>query len=65
MARKTRKAGRHRKPDEARKDLYLRVRLTEAHDAEIKAAAEQAGISVSAWVVERLLRCARQEKAKP
>jgi hypothetical protein len=29
---------------------------------EIKAAAEHAGITLSAWVTERLLQCARQEK---
>jgi len=29
--------------------------------AEIQAAAARAGISLSAWVTERLLKCARQE----
>jgi hypothetical protein len=29
--------------------------------AEFKTAAQTAGISLSAWVVERLLKCARQE----
>ena len=55
---------KRRKSAEARKTVYLRVRITESHEEEIKAAAEAAGISVSAWVIERLLKCARQEAAK-
>src|SRR5688572_1425370 len=61
MAGKRRGAGRPAKPKGEQRTCYLRARLTEAQDAEIKAAADQAGISVSAWAVERLLRCARQE----
>jgi predicted HicB family RNase H-like nuclease len=52
---------KRRKPAEQRKTVYLRVRITEVHEKEIKAAAAKAGISVSAWVVERLLKAARQE----
>jgi predicted HicB family RNase H-like nuclease len=52
---------KRRKPANSRKESHLRVRLAEAHMAEIQAAAARAGISLSAWVTERLLRCARQE----
>lgn len=52
---------KRRKPDDERKTTYLRVRLTTAHETEIKAAATKAGISVSAWALERLLRDAREE----
>ena len=51
-----------RKPDNARKEAHLRVRIAAAHMKEIKAAAEHAGITLSSWVTERLLQCARQEK---
>ena len=37
------------------------MRVAESHMEAFKAAAERAGISLSAWVTERLLRCARQE----
>lgn len=47
-----------------KKSLFLRVRLSEAHDAEIKEAAERVGLSVSGWVTERLLAAARREKAE-
>ncbi len=53
-----------RKPAEARKEAHLRVRVSEAQMEEFKAAAEKAGISLSAWVTERLLRVARQENKK-
>lgn len=56
-----RMAIKRRKPSEVRKVAHLRVRLAESHMAEIQAAALKAGISVSAWVTERLLKCARQE----
>ena len=52
---------KRRKPAEARRSVYLRVRLTEEHDAMIKEAAAAAGILVSAWVVERLVRAAKAE----
>lgn len=54
-----------RKPAEVRKESHLRVRVSEAHMDEFKAAASKAGISLSAWVTERLLRVARQENKKP
>lgn len=53
-----------RKPDEVRKEAHLRVRVAESHMEEFKAAALRAGISLSAWVTERLLRIARQENKK-
>lgn len=55
-------AVQRRKPDKTRKEAHLRVRLSPAHMNELKAAAEHAGITLSAWVTERLLQCARQEK---
>ncbi len=53
-----------RKPAEVRKESHLRVRVAEAHMKEFQAAAKRAGISLSAWVTERLLRVARQENKK-
>lgn len=51
-----------RKPDEIRKDTNLRMRVSEAHLKVFKTASERAGISLSAWVTDRLLRAARQEQ---
>jgi hypothetical protein len=42
-------------------DAQLRVRVAESHMEEFQAAAARAGISLSAWVTERLLKYARQE----
>lgn len=53
-----------RKSADERKEAYLRVRVSESHMDEFKEAAKKAGISVSAWVVERLLRIARSENKK-
>jgi uncharacterized protein (DUF1778 family) len=55
---------KRRKPDEVRKTMPLRVRVSESHLELFKAAAEKAGISLSAWIIERLLRAARQEIKK-
>jgi uncharacterized protein (DUF1778 family) len=55
------KAIKRRKPDAERRTVYLRVRLTGEQDELIKDAAKLAGISVSAWTVERLVRIARTE----
>lgn len=41
----------------------LRVRVRAAHLKEFEVAAEAAGIQLAPWVIERLLRCAREEKA--
>jgi uncharacterized protein (DUF1778 family) len=53
-----------RKPDADRRSAYLRVRLTEDQLVMIKEAAKHAGITVSAWVQERLVRVARQERRR-
>lgn len=58
----TSKTVKRRKADEDRRTVYLRVRLTSEQDELIKEAAALAGITVSAWCVERLLRAARSEK---
>jgi uncharacterized protein (DUF1778 family) len=52
---------KRRKPDELRKTIFLRVRLTEEQDKLIRDAAQLAGILVSPWAVERLVRAAREE----
>lgn len=52
---------KRRKAARVRKDDHLRVRVSRAHMAEFRAAALRSGITLSAWVTERLLRCARQE----
>jgi uncharacterized protein (DUF1778 family) len=51
-----------RKPDEERRTLYLRVRLTAEQDAAFKTAAASAGITVSSWAVERLVKAAKAER---
>ena len=53
---------KRRKPASARKETPLRVRMAEAHMKEIRDAADRVGITLSAWVTERLLRCAREEQ---
>jgi uncharacterized protein (DUF1778 family) len=53
---------KRRKADEERRTVYLRVRLTADQNELIKEAAALAGITVSAWSVERLVRAARSEK---
>lgn len=50
-----------RKPEEKKRTKWLRVRLTPETDALIKAAAETAGITVSAWATERLVSAAKKE----
>ena len=52
---------KRRKPANVRKEAHLRVRVAESHMKEFQAAAQKAGITLSAWATERLLRCARQE----
>lgn len=39
----------------------LRIRLLPEHEELIRQAAELAGISISAWIRERLIRAARRE----
>jgi hypothetical protein len=52
---------KRRKPKEKRREAYLRVRLTTEQDTTIRAAADAAGITISAWAVERLFRAAKEE----
>ena len=54
-------AMKRRKPANVRKEAHLRVRVAEAHMKMFQAAALKRGISLSAWVTERLLLCAKQE----
>lgn len=42
--------------------MYLRVRLTAEQDALFKEAASLAGITLSSWAVERLVRAAKAER---
>jgi uncharacterized protein (DUF1778 family) len=51
-----------RKPDDKRRTKYLRVRLTAEQDALLRAAADSAGITVSSWAVERLVKAAKNEQ---
>lgn len=50
-----------KKHEDKRHGGALRLRLLPEHDALIRQAAELAGISLSAWMRERLIRAARQE----
>jgi uncharacterized protein (DUF1778 family) len=50
-----------RKPAEKRREKFLRVRLTDEQDRLMKEAADAAGITVSSWAVERLVKSARAE----
>jgi uncharacterized protein (DUF1778 family) len=55
------KPKKRRKPAEKRREAYLRIRLTDEQDKAIRQAADAAGITISAWAVERLIRVARLE----
>jgi uncharacterized protein (DUF1778 family) len=48
---------------EKTQDAALRLRLLSEHEALMKQAAELAGLSLSAWMRERLIRDARREIA--
>lgn len=50
-----------KKPENRRHGGALRLRLLDEHDELIRAAAEAAGISLSDWMRERLIRAARSE----
>jgi uncharacterized protein (DUF1778 family) len=52
-----------RKSAEKRKEKFLRVRVSDQQKELIDTAANLAGITVSAWVLERLLQIARKEVA--
>lgn len=60
--RRVAKTIKRRKPAAERKTLYLRVRLTQEQHDLLKEVAGHAGISISAWAIERLLRAARAEQ---
>lgn len=47
--------------EKRRHGAALRLRLLPEHDALIRAAAERAGVSISDWMRDRLIRTAREE----
>ena len=53
--------GRPKKPPGTTKARYLQVRIEDAEKAGFNAAAERAGLPLSAWVRERLRSVARTE----
>lgn len=55
------KRGGQPKPPERVKSRYLQLRVTESEKAAFDAAAELAGLSLAAWVRERLRLAAREE----
>jgi hypothetical protein len=63
VATLSRMAGKPKKP-EKRKSFMLRVRMTEAENAEIERAAERSGLGKSTWARVELLRLARQVNSK-
>lgn len=52
-----------RKPasEKRRHSGSVRIRLIPEHEADIRQAAQLAGLNLSAWVRERLIRAARDE----
>jgi uncharacterized protein (DUF1778 family) len=52
---------RPRKEEDRVHSASIRIRLTPEHDALIRQAATLAGISLSDWIRERLIRAARKE----
>lgn len=55
------KTGRPKKPPASIKGRYLQVRVSEAEKSAFDAAADLAGLEMSAWVRERLRIVARKE----
>jgi uncharacterized protein (DUF1778 family) len=55
MARKQNKSGAERKDD------AIRVRITKTQRDMFVAAARRAGLTLSAWIIERVVRAARVE----
>jgi uncharacterized protein (DUF1778 family) len=49
------------KSEKRKHETSIRIRLLPEHDDLIRRAAQHAGISISDWVRERLLRAARKE----
>ena len=52
---------RPKKEEERAHSASIRIRLTPGHDVLIRQAAELAGVSLSDWIRERLIRSARKE----
>jgi predicted HicB family RNase H-like nuclease len=48
-------------PEKRRHSGSVRIRLVPEHEADIRHAAQLAGLNLSAWVRERLIKSARQE----
>ena len=57
----TKKMGRPKKKLDAVKSSWLEVRCEESERESFRAAAEAAGLGMSAWIRERLRRAARKE----
>jgi len=55
------KAAKPDTPKKARKDLMLRIRVTQEQKETFEAASERAGLTVSSWIVTRCLERARHE----
>lgn len=56
---------KHKSASEKRKHSgSVRIRLFPEHEADIRHAAQLAGLNLSSWVRERLIKSAREELAK-
>jgi len=51
------------KPPKRKHSAALHIRLVPEHEELIRQAAERAGVSISDWIRERLIRTARKELA--
>lgn len=54
-------AANKRKPAEATKSGFIRIRVTPEQGKLMKQAATAASITLSAWAIERLMGCAKAE----
>jgi uncharacterized protein (DUF1778 family) len=52
---------KHRKPPDERRTDVIRCRITPGQRVLFSTAAQRAGLTVSAWLVERAVRAARLE----
>lgn len=52
---------KRRKAEKDRKTEWLRARTKPEHKALMQQAADRAGINLSAWIVDRLVKAARVE----
>ncbi len=55
------KRGRPPKTDDERADEVFQLRLTAAEKTDWKSAAESAGLSLSAWIRDRLNKAAKRD----